>query len=64
MFTVSAQSFIAHTPVIKRRKLKCHEGGITNTMSIKDLEAINICDQIRDRLMKEDRPLDDCLRKY
>ena len=32
-------------------------------MSIKDLEAINICDQIRDRIMKEDRPLDERLRE-
>lgn len=50
---------------IVRHKPKCREGGILNTMCNKSdaIEALNICDLIRDRLMKEDRPLSERIRE-
>lgn len=56
---------IARGLATARHKPKCQEGGILSIMWNKftDREALTICDQIRDRLISEDKPLVERLRE-
>lgn len=65
MFTESVVRITAHGHAIEKHRLKVDKCEVSANMWTKltDVEALTICNQIRDRLMKEKRSLDQRIKE-